>query len=413
MVGSILGTRVLRVEDPRFITTGGRYVDDLRIDGDVPFAGAAVVHYVRSAVAHGTITAIDTDEAKSMPGVIAVFTAADLGLEPVPARFNPTVARPLLATDRVRFVGEPIAAIVATTAAAAADAADAVIVDYEVLDGYVDPLTAIDGDTLLFDTVDGNVVLDSTAMKMPGLTSSDDFFADCEVVVTGHFVNQRMAPCPLEGRSAAAAWIDDRLVVWMSTQHAHGARDFIAQVSGLDASAVRVVTPDVGGGFGAKITPYPEELLLGRLAKELGRPVAWTETRSESMTNLGHGRAQIHDVNIGGTEDGRVTHYQLDIVQESRRLRRSRRRAPGGDDPPDGVGRLRHRQHRVPRPFRAHQHTTDRRVPRRRPAGGHGGDRAGHRPVRRRTGPRSGRDPPAQPHRSVPRSALHVDRPDL
>jgi carbon-monoxide dehydrogenase large subunit len=316
VVGSILGTRVLRVEDPRFITTGGRYVDDLRIDGDVPFAGAAVAHYVRSAVAHGNITAIDTAEARAMPDVIAVFTATDLGLEPVPARFNPAVARTLLAADRVRHVGEPVAVIVAANAAAAADAADTVVVDYDVLNAYVDPLTALAGETLLFDAAGSNIVFDSTAMGMPGL-SDGDFFAGCEVVVTGHFVNQRMAPCPLEPRSAAAAWVDGRLYVWMSTQHAHGARDLIAEVNGLDAATVRVVTPDVGGGFGAKITPYPEELLLGRLAKDLGRPVAWAETRSESMTCLGHGRAQVHDVTIGGNRDGRVTHYQLDIIQDA------------------------------------------------------------------------------------------------
>ena len=216
----------------------------------------------------------------------------------------------------MRFVGEPVAVVVAATASAAADAADTVVVDYDVLDAYVDPLAAMTGDTLLFDAVGSNVVVDSTAMGMPGL-SDGDFFAGCEVVVSGHLVNQRMAPCPLEPRAAAAAWVDDRLYIWLSTQHAHGARDLIAKVNGLDASAVRVVTPDVGGGFGAKITPYPEELLLGRLAKELGRPVAWAETRSESMMSLGHGRAQFHDVAIGGTRDGRVTHYRLDIVQDA------------------------------------------------------------------------------------------------
>ena len=234
MVGSILGTRVLRVEDPRFITTGGRYVDDLRIDGEVPFRGAAVAHYVRSAVAHGTITSIDTAEAKAMPDVIAVFTAADLALEPLPSRFNPAVARTLLAADRVRFVGEPVAVVVAATAAAAADAADSIVVDYDIRPAYIDPLAAIDGEAL-FDAAGSNVVVDSTAMGMPGLTD-DGFFADCEVVVSGHFKNQRMAPCPLEPRAAAAAWVDGRLYEWLSTQHAQGARDLIATVNGLDAA---------------------------------------------------------------------------------------------------------------------------------------------------------------------------------
>jgi aerobic carbon-monoxide dehydrogenase large subunit len=315
VVGSVLGTRVLRVEDPRFITTGGRYVDDLRIDGEVPFRGAAVAHYVRSAVAHGTISSIDTTEATSMPDVIAVYTAADLALEPLPSRFNPAVARTLLATDRVRFVGEPVAVVVAATAAAAADAADCVIVNYEIRRAYVDPLAAIDGDAL-FAGAGSNVVVDSTAMGMPGFTD-DGFFAGCEVVVSGHFKNQRMAPCPLEPRAAAASWVDGRLYEWLSTQHAQGARDLIAKVNGLDAAETRVITPDVGGGFGAKITPYPEELLLGRLAKELGRPVVWVETRSESMISLGHGRAQLHDITIGGTREGRVTHYRLDILQDS------------------------------------------------------------------------------------------------
>jgi carbon-monoxide dehydrogenase large subunit len=316
VAGSILGTRVVRTEDPRFMTTGGRYVDDLRLTGEVPFAGAAVAHYVRSTVAHGVITDIDTAEARSMTGVLAVFTAADLGLEPVPARFNPAVARALLASDRVRYVGEPVAVVVADSPAAAADAADAVVVDYDLLAAYIDPLAALAGDTFLYDSLRSNVIADSTAFGLPGVTG-DDFFAACDVVVSDRFVNQRMAPCPLEPRAAAAAWVDGRLHVLMSTQHAHGAHDRFTKVLGLGRGDVRVVTPDVGGGFGAKITPYQEELLLAVLARQLGRPVAWTETRSESMVSLGHGRGQVHDVTIGGTRDGRVTHYRLDIVQDA------------------------------------------------------------------------------------------------
>jgi carbon-monoxide dehydrogenase large subunit len=297
------------------ITDGGRYVDDLRIAGDVPFVGAAVAHYVRSTVAHGVVTAIDTEDAAAMPGVLGVFTAADLSLEPVPSRFNRDVARPLLAVDRVRFVGEPVAVVVAETAAVAADAADAVIVEYDPLPAYTDAVQSMAGDTLLYDAVGSNVVVDSTAMGMPGL-SGDDFFAGCDVVVSGRFVNQRMAPCPLEPRAAGAAWVGGRLHMWMSSQHVQGVREAFASASGVDVEAVRVVTPDVGGAFGAKISAYPEELLLPRLASELGRPVAWTETRSESMITLGHGRGQIQDVTIGGSADGRVTHYRLDILQD-------------------------------------------------------------------------------------------------
>src|SRR5690606_11214308 len=146
---------------------------------------------------------------------------------------------------------------------------------------------------------------------------TDDFFAGCEVVVTAKYVNQRVAPCPLEVRGAAAAWVDGRLNQWLSTQHAQGSKAAIATTNGVEPDAICVITPDVGGGFGAKIGAYPEELLLGRLATEVGRPVTWTENRSESMMALGHGRAQTQFVTIGGTRDGKVTHYQLKLLQDS------------------------------------------------------------------------------------------------
>jgi len=313
VAGSVLGNRVVRKEDPKFITTGGVYLDDLR---DVPeLAGAAYVAYVRSTVAHGDVTAIDVDEAAAIPGVLGVFTAADLGLGPDPSAFNPAVARPLLASERVRFVGEPVAAVVADDPVAAADAAAAVIVDYDLLEVYVDVEAAMAGSTLLYDGVADNVAFDSTALKMPDL-SGEEFFADCAVVTEGRFVNQRLAPCPLETRAAAAAWVGDRLYQWLSTQHAQGNHERLAKVNGLDKEAVRVITPDVGGGFGAKISVYAEEALLGALAKAVGRPVRWTETRSESMMALGHGRSQVQYVKIGGRRDGRVTHYQLRVIQD-------------------------------------------------------------------------------------------------
>ncbi|MFZ9157211.1 MAG: xanthine dehydrogenase family protein molybdopterin-binding subunit, partial [Ilumatobacteraceae bacterium] len=138
-----------------------------------------------------------------------------------------------------------------------------------------------------------------------------------DVVVTGRFMNQRVAPCPLEVRGAAAAWgPDGRLNQWLSTQHAQGAVDPLAAANGVDKSLIRVRTPDVGGGFGAKIGAYGEELLLGVIAKKTGRPVKWRETRSESMVALGHGRAQLQYVTIGGTKAGKVTHYQLHAIQD-------------------------------------------------------------------------------------------------
>ena len=314
VAGSILGNRVLRKEDPKFLTTGGMYLDDIR---DEPLlAGAAYVAYVRSTAAHGTISSIDTDEAATMPGVLAVHTAETLGLEPVPSGFNPMVSRTLLASDKVRYVGEPVVAVVAETYEQAVDAAQTVFVDIEPLEALIDIEAALASETLIYEAAGSNAVFDTTALGMPENTG-DEFFADCEVVVEGRFVNQRVAPCPLEARAAAAAWDGDRLVQWLSTQHAQGAVAPIQAANGLDEGQVRIITPDVGGGFGAKIGTYPEELLLGRLAKEIGRPVRFRESRSESMMALGHGRAQVQYVTIGGSRDGRVSHYRMQVFQDS------------------------------------------------------------------------------------------------
>jgi len=311
---SILGNRVLRKEDPKFLTTGGQYVDDLL---DEPMlVGAWYVTYVRSSVAHGTITNIDTSGALAQPGVIAVLTAADLELQPVPSPFNPAVARGLLAIDKVRYVGEPIAAVITEQANQGEDAAEAVIVDYDVLPALVDMEAAMTSSTLLYEGAGSNVVFDTTALGMPENTGAS-FFEGCEVQVTGRFVNQRVAPCPLEVRGSAVAWVDGRLHQWLSTQGAQGAKDTIVATNGVDASAVKVITPDVGGGFGAKISCYAEEALLGVLSKRVGRPLRWRETRTESMMSLGHGRAQVQYVTIGGTRDGKVTHYQMHVIQDS------------------------------------------------------------------------------------------------
>ena len=315
MGGSILGNRVLRKEDPKFLTTGGVYVDDML---DEPLLkGAVHVTYVRSTVAHAKINSIDTSDAASMPGVIAVFTGADLGLQPVPSNFNPMATRTLLATDKVRYVGEPLAAIVSESREQGEDAAEMVVVDYDFLEPLIDLEQAMASSTLLYEACGSNVVFDTTVLGIPENTG-DAYFADCEVVVKGRFVNQRVAPCPLEVRGAAAVWgPDGRLVQWLSTQHAQGAHAPIAATNGVETTQVRVMTPDVGGGFGAKIGAYPEELLLGVIAKRVNRPVRWRETRSESMVALGHGRAQLQYVTIGGTKQGKVTHYQLHAIQDS------------------------------------------------------------------------------------------------
>ena len=315
MGGSILGNRVLRKEDPKFLTTGGVYVDDLL---DEPaLNGALHVTYARSSVAHGLITGIDYSDALMMPGVIAIYSGADLGLQPMPSPYNPMATRTLLAIDKVRYVGEPVVAIVTDTREQGEDAAEAVIIDYDVLEAHVDLEKAMASTNLIFDACGSNVVFDSMVLGLPDNTG-DAYFEGCEVVVKGRYINQRVAPCPLEVRGAAAAWgTDGRLTQWLSTQHAQGAVAPIAAANGVDVAQIHVKTPDVGGGFGAKIGAYPEELLLGVIAKKVGKPVRWRETRSESMVGLGHGRAQLQYVTIGGTRQGKVTHYQLWAIQDS------------------------------------------------------------------------------------------------
>jgi aerobic carbon-monoxide dehydrogenase large subunit len=288
------------------------YTDDL---AEPMLDGAAHVTYVRSTVAHGTITSIDTSAAQSMPGVLAVLTAADLGLQPVPSDYNPMVARGLLAIDKVRFVGEPVAAVITELREQGEDAANEVIVDYDVHESLVDVEAAMASGALLYDSAGSNVVFDTTVLGMPDNTG-DAFFEGCEVVVKGRFVNQRVAPCPLEVRSSAVAWVDGRLHQWLSTQGAQGAKATIVKVNGVEPADVKVITPDVGGGFGAKISCDPEEALLGVLSKRVGRPLRWVETRSESMMVMGHGRAQVQYVAIGGTRDGVVSHYQLHAIQD-------------------------------------------------------------------------------------------------
>ena len=312
--GSILGTRVQRKEDPKFLTSGGVYADDV---DDPRLQGAAQAVYVRSAVAHGTIESIDLEAALEMPGVLAIHTAESLGLEPIASPFNPGSARTLLASDKVRHVGEPVAVVVAETQQQATDAAEMVFVDYEFLPALVDLEESLASETLIYEAAGSNAVFDTTALGIPENTPADEFFADCEVTITGRFMNQRVAPCPLEVRASAATWDGGRLVQWISSQGAQGAKDAFTAANGGDAEAIHLITPDVGGGFGAKIDTYAEELLLGPLSKQLGRPVRWRETRSESMMQLGHGRAQLQHVTMGGTRDGKVTHYQLHAIQDA------------------------------------------------------------------------------------------------
>ncbi|MEC8999131.1 MAG: xanthine dehydrogenase family protein molybdopterin-binding subunit [Actinomycetota bacterium] len=313
---SILGTSVLRREDRGFLTDGATYtadLDDSRLDG------AVHATYVRSTMAHADVT-VDATGAFSMPGVVAVFTAEDLdgptvlpGVVPVFA--EPILNRPLLAGDRVRFVGEPVAVVLTEHPSQGEDAAEAVFVDYDPRPAVVDPEEAATDAAVVFEDVGTNVSVDFAAFGMATGHSDDAFFSDCDFVVSGRVAQPRTASAPLEVRSAACTWEDGRIILWISNQNPHGVRDALAGLYGEAApEGIRVLVADVGGGFGAKIAPYPEEALLPWLSMKVGRPVRWFENRTENMNAVGPGRGHIHHFMLGGTSAGDLTHYRLDVL---------------------------------------------------------------------------------------------------
>jgi carbon-monoxide dehydrogenase large subunit len=312
---SILGTRVLRIEDPRFLTTGGVYTEDVV---DERLAGACHVFFVRSPLAHGRILGIDASAALAAPGVIAVFTGADLAdlpdIGPMMAGLtNERMRRQLLATDVVRFVGDTVAVVVTEEPYQGEDAVDLVEVDYEPLPAVVDLAAAASDETVLFEQAGTNVA----ATFGDPATLDEHLFDGCDAVVRHTIMNQRVAPAPMETRAAAAAWGEDgRLTAWIPNQGAQGTRGGLAGLLGLEPAQVRVITPDVGGAFGAKFGADPEHAVVAWVARRLGRPARWTETRYENLIAMTHGRAQQQTVTIGGSRDGTVQAYRLEIVQD-------------------------------------------------------------------------------------------------
>ena len=311
---SILGTRVVRTEDPLFLTRGAVYTDDLT---DPRLAGAVHATFVRSTVAHGTVTSVDTSAAAEAPGVVGVYTAAELGdLPPVapPLPFlDAGFSRPWLVGvgERVHFVGDLVAVVLTEERYQGEDAAEMVVVDIDPLPAVVGTAAAKTDGTVLFPAVGTNKV---AAFGEP---APEDFFADCEVVVRREIVNQRVAAAPLETRAASAAWGEDgRVTIWCTNQGAQQAKGQIAGWLGLDPALVHLITPDVGGGFGAKIGADQEYAFVAWLAQQSGRPVRWTESRSENMTGMLQGRAQDQVVTIGGSRDGRVQAYSLEVSQD-------------------------------------------------------------------------------------------------
>jgi len=305
-VSPLVGTSVLRKEDPPLLTGRGQFVDDLRLPGTVAMV------LVRSQIAHARIVSIDSAAAAAMPGVLGVWTAADLPGLP-PTRSVPTMERPCLATGAVRFVGEAVAVVAATERALAMDAAEAVTVEYDPLPVIATVEAALaDGAQPIVPGQASNVV-----MEMP--LTEDDAQAELDASPrrsTLRIFNQRLAPVPIEPIGCLADWNARGLTLWATVQAPHPIRNELCAMFGLAQHEVRVVAPDVGGAFGSKASFYPEYILASELSRRLGRPVKFIETRSESMVSMTHGRAQIQDLVAGYDDDGKFTALQVKIIQD-------------------------------------------------------------------------------------------------
>jgi aerobic carbon-monoxide dehydrogenase large subunit len=305
---SILGNRVLRKEDPRFLRGEATYVENL------PLEGARTVTFVRSPYAHARITGIDASAAEALPN-IQVLTGADFdGVEiappPIPV-LEQRLRRPIVAKDVVRFVGDIVAVVLSDDRASGVDAAELVSVEYDPLPVMLDPKEAAKDELLLFPDVGTNI-----AGRAGRMDHDPTLFEACDVVVSDELVSQRMAACPLEVRSAAAERTDGKVTAWLSTQVPHRDHQGLCPTLGLDPHELRIIAPDVGGGFGAKSAFGAEEAIIVWLAKNHSTPVRWTETRTENMNALAHGRGQWLEMTIGGTRDGKVLAYRLDVTQD-------------------------------------------------------------------------------------------------
>ncbi len=318
---SVMGGSVRRREDPALITGYGEYVDDLTRTGLLHVA------FLRSPIARGKITSLDTSAAKEMPGVVAVFTHDDVAhLGPLLAQVPIGKLRPLLAAGEVNHVGEAIAMVVAESRYQAQDAADAIVVDFDVLPAVVDLKKAASDEVKIHDELDSNVLHTWTyhgyweALGLEDQTPQVDaaMERDDAVVVSLEMVNQRLIPVAIEPRSVLAEYNPGYtcFTVHSSTQVPHALGGAIATTFGMRTTEVRVIAPEVGGGFGSKLNVYNDEILVSFAAKELGRSVKWTETRREAAGSTIHGRGWIGTATLVGTKDGEFLGYKLDALAD-------------------------------------------------------------------------------------------------
>ena len=300
----MIGASIRRTEDGRFLTGRGRYVDDLRLPE------ALYLAIVRSVHAHARIVAIDATRARETEGVTGVFTLDDLpelrGVLPPP----PVAAVSLkpfrqsaLADGLVRFAGEPVAAVVAASPYAAADGAASVSIDYEPLAAAIDPERAVEPDAPLVHAEWSTNVAAATGLSFG---DADAAMRAADLVVTRRFSFGRMSAAPMEPRAVAARWdaVTGTLHLWSTAQIPYVVAQRVGHALRVPIDAVRVVAPDVGGGFGCKGPVYPEEVIAAVLARRLGRPVRWTETRGESFLSTTHASSQIHEATLALRRDG-------------------------------------------------------------------------------------------------------------
>ncbi|AEJ41755.1 aldehyde oxidase and xanthine dehydrogenase molybdopterin binding protein [Sulfobacillus acidophilus TPY] len=309
-----MGVPLVRKEDPRLITGRGQYTDDLTLPKMV-YAGI-----VRSPHAHARIRAIRLDAALRLPGVIKIYTGQDLRgkVGAIPTAWIPpdsglkAVEHPALAYDRVRYQGDGVALVIAENRYVLEDALELVEVDYEVLPAVTDAAEAMKPDApQLHDDAPGNIALHWTVGS-----EVDSAFATADVVVKLAIRQQRLIPNPMEPRSALAQYnaATDELTVWLTTQNPHIHRVLLSGILGVPEHKLRVVAPDVGGGFGSKIACYPDEVLVAYAARDLGRPVKWTESRRDHFLVTSHGRDHVDYVELAGTRDGRIQAVRVKTV---------------------------------------------------------------------------------------------------
>lgn len=309
-----VGQRIKRTEDPRLIQGLAHYVDDIKLPDTLHVA------FLRSMYAHARIKSIDTSEAAHAPGVVAVYTGADVagkvGNVPCAAAIPGLKVPPygVLAGDHVTFVGQPIAAVVAKDRYAARDAIDLIMVDYEELPVVIDVEEAAKGGPLVYEEFGDNIAYTLTS----GEGDIDAALASADHIVKQRIVHQRLIPIAMEPRGVLARYYpgEQELTIWTSTQIPHLARTQLAIMIGMPENKVRVIAPEVGGGFGSKLNVYAEEALVSWISMQLAKPVKWIETRRENIQATTHGRGQVGYIEIGCKNDGTITGLRYNVFAD-------------------------------------------------------------------------------------------------